>query len=493
MKGFLNAIVWLVSCSAAFAQFGARQPVSSGGPTTIGTAVAVDFDGDGDLDVLSQGVGGLFAFEKTASGFTERHLLDESSMRAMQSADFDGDGLPDVVIGRFTGVVSWYRNLGGFTLGAESPLGGLPGGIREMAVGDLDSNGTLDVCVGAGREVHWYPGATGSFGMSNVLSPTSDGGGNVNALSITDLDGDGRLDIAVRREMRLDWFRQLAGGFGPIQFVTNLTGLGGDMAAGDLDGDGDQDLAWTQGSDAVTWSRNNGDGTFQPGLTLGTYEDFNAGRIVACDFDADQDDDLLVGYTDFDLPTPHIATYFESFGDGTFSAGSSRLGIVRDAADLDSDGDVDWIGGTVSGDVSFWPAEVLDPIGSSYCVAAQNWRTGGARIGALGDSQVAAQDVTLFAKGLPAPGTAGLFFFGGSAIQTPFGDGFRCVGGFTTRVQPPALASSTLTIVRTLDFQADYASAIQAGATLNFQLWYRDPMAMGTGFNLSNGTSVAFQ
>ena len=114
-------------------------------------------------------------------------------------------------------------------------------------------------------------------------------------------------------------------------------------------------------------------------------------------------------------------------------------------------------------------------------------------ISGVGSATAADQDVTLIAEQLPASNKMGLFFFGPTQIQEPFGDGFRCVGGMTRRVQPPVLADGTLTATLMLDFNRFYGQDLVAGANLNFQFWYRDPMAMMNSFNLTNGLNILFQ
>lgn len=54
----------------------------------------------------------------------------------------------------------------------------------------------------------------------------------------------------------------------------------------------------------------------------------------------------------------------------------------------------------------------------------------------LNSFSVAANDLELSITNAP-PSVFGLFFYGSAAIQLPFGDGFRCAGGMTFRLQPP--------------------------------------------------------
>ena len=150
-----------------------------------------------------------------------------------------------------------------------------------------------------------------------------------------------------------------------------------------------------------------------------------------------------------------------------------------------------------AGDCNTYDLEIIGAgpggLGSNYCVGAVNSSGLPGLISGEGSATAANQDVTLIAEQLPAPNTPGIFFFGPTQIQVAFGDGFRCVGGMTRRVQPPAFADGTLTATRMLDFNAFYGQDLVSGANLNFQFWYRDPMAMMNGFNLTNGLNILFQ
>ena len=131
-------------------------------------------------------------------------------------------------------------------------------------------------------------------------------------------------------------------------------------------------------------------------------------------------------------------------------------------------------------------------LGDRFCVGAPNSTGVGATIAASGSDVVLDQDLTLTAVGLPA-GVPGLFFFGPNQVQVAFGDGFRCVGGATRRIQPVAFASGAGAAQRALDFGLPYGTSIQAGTNLSFQFWYRDGMAGMSGFNLSDGIGILWQ
>jgi hypothetical protein len=129
-------------------------------------------------------------------------------------------------------------------------------------------------------------------------------------------------------------------------------------------------------------------------------------------------------------------------------------------------------------------------LGANYCVAAVNSTGYPAVISATGSPSVQLNDLTLEASPLP-PNQFGVFYYGSSAIQVPFGDGFRCVGGQTTRLS--VVNSGDEGVLRTtLDLTSQQAGGISAGATTMFQAWYRDPQGGGQGFNLSDGYMIAF-
>jgi subtilisin family serine protease len=154
-------------------------------------------------------------------------------------------------------------------------------------------------------------------------------------------------------------------------------------------------------------------------------------------------------------------------------------------------------GNVVEAGIDFLRVFELDcddlPIGTSYCVAAPNSTGAGATIRAIGSVVVAQNDVSLAVEGLPA-NKAGLFFFGPTQVQQPFGNGFRCVSGGTLRLGPTQFANAQGVAVRGVDLAAPPALGVIApGATSNFQFWYRDPDASGASFNLSNAVSVTWQ
>ncbi len=133
---------------------------------------------------------------------------------------------------------------------------------------------------------------------------------------------------------------------------------------------------------------------------------------------------------------------------------------------------------------------------SSYCVAAPNSASAlGARIGFAGGTQVHQNNFTLTVDDGP-PGQFGFYFYGPGMMQLPIASGFICVAGDQfgyRRLYPGGQFDAN----GKLDWPIDFAAltgfrAITAGATHNFQCWYRDQMGGMNTSNFSDALSVTF-
>ena len=131
----------------------------------------------------------------------------------------------------------------------------------------------------------------------------------------------------------------------------------------------------------------------------------------------------------------------------------------------------------------------------AYCQTSPNSISSGARMFSFGSLSLSSNTFELISD-FGIPGGSGLFYYGPNQIQTSFGDGFRCVGGQTFRLNPVVQADAFGTATLPVDFTqpptGSGAGLITPGSTWNFQHWYRDVMAGMSGFNLSDGLSVTF-
>ncbi len=274
----------------------------------LSTAVAIDHDLDGDTDLYVSG-----SLTNTWVGPTMDHLLSNDGTGSFTAAglgtwsgfasvlragDVDGDGDADVVIMRHgidaSGSLVPYptfvvRNLGGGTF--ASPVQSGSGAAADMALCDTDGDGDQDILrttIGAG-------GAGGPWEL---------------------LRNDG------------------TGAFATIPGTPAISALF--VAAGDLDGDGDQDVVFDR-----SVFRNTGSGNLEAaGMLPGTCSTPHEGRMTLADMDADGDPDLVT----------EAGRLYINDGSGAFAPPEIFAGGVPGVesvnpppavADIDRDGDLD--------------------------------------------------------------------------------------------------------------------------------------------------------
>lgn len=127
--------------------------------------------------------------------------------------------------------------------------------------------------------------------------------------------------------------------------------------------------------------------------------------------------------------------------------------------------------------------------GTRYCTGAPNSVGSGAVIGSLGERSLAANDFHLTATVLP-PNQFGMFYLGLIGIELPFGEGFRCIGGDTSRILPPVTSDASGFATARVDFTLPHGGLITAGTPVRYQFWYRDPAGGPSGFNLSDALHI---
>ncbi len=365
-------------------------------------AYAYDLDNDGDLDILGAGhavgVSGIAWWENDgAQNFTE-HTIDQNFNDPFHVAavDFDNDGDLDVLAAsNADDEIAWWQNDGDQTF-SKQVIDGAFNGANYVCAADMDDDGDLDA-VGAARygdEIAWWENDIASFtehtlyenfwdfcaadvngdGHADIIGADSigneiillrnDGNENFNSsqieggflgantVDVADIDGDGNLDIlgAASREGDVAWWRGFGNGtFGGMNLIDAVFHWAGDVKAVDLDIDGDIDILGVSSAAGIGlhWWENDGNQNF----TEHTIDSDQLGKnLIVADLEDDADLDILISWAD-------NIYLCENDGAGNFLCypffGAPDVERIY-AIDLDNDGDTDVLDAERNGCITWW-------------------------------------------------------------------------------------------------------------------------------------------
>ncbi|MFE2825183.1 FG-GAP repeat protein [Streptomyces sp. NPDC059271] len=278
----------------------------------------------------------------TAAGLT-LPLAGSAAAATTPRFDFNGDGYADIAVGMPDATVNGKAKAGYVSViygGPQSPSqstgvisqaeAGIPGtpeagdrfgssvapvdvngdGVSELVVGasgesltsdQLKDEGTITVLDGSGWNIKGTTVARGSGEFSSIGRTVATG----------DFDGDGDTDLAYGENSEESGSLRFRPGPLTAAPVTTTTlrrySMGGatrDLATGDFDGDGRDDLA-------ATWKGTEDSGTFitrwdDRAKPVQWYADADRGSsLAAADFDRDGTDDLAIGLVQ---PNPESET-----------------------------------------------------------------------------------------------------------------------------------------------------------------------------------------
>ncbi len=272
----------------------------------------------------------------------------------LDHGDLNGDGHPDLLsTTRVSGALRWHESDGGSPPAFSDHLIDQYGfDMRAAIVADLDGDNDMDIAlceaVASSRNIGWYENTLGD-GSAWVRHQVTTSHDDFFSLAAGDLDGDGDLDLAWQsvNDNSVGWLEN-DGGQPPVfaeRIVSTAVGYAWNVDIADVNGDGHLDLlAAAQTGDAFYWFENNG--APDPAFTqrLIANQD-NATFIKGADINGDGLCDII-GMASGG-PTRGARVYFNNGGSPpTFTPvllhqDLDKSAIHADVADLNLDGDLD--------------------------------------------------------------------------------------------------------------------------------------------------------
>jgi tetratricopeptide (TPR) repeat protein len=239
----------------------------------------LDYDHDGDIDLLVGGQSGLSLWQNSHEGrfedVSDRVGLDESlPVSDVFAADLDSDVAVDLVVARGAGPTRVFENqrTGQFA-GQPEPPGPWPA-ARSLLVDDLDNDGRVDAVLVGEEQLTILPGRGGArsrIGLADMDFRTAE---------LIDFDNDGRLDLILAGAAsggsgagRLAlWHNGGAEGWHDASSAAGIDSISlpepKRIVVADLDGDGDSDLLLITSDGAKVLRNDGGDAAGQLKLRL---------------------------------------------------------------------------------------------------------------------------------------------------------------------------------------------------------------------------------
>ncbi len=519
-------------------------------PTNDRDVQCVDLDGDGWEDIvtattLSDGdpkyishprvyrnkgmVGGVWQGFKYEEARIPQLLVAGSGLAvaprfcSVSVGDVTGDGFPDLYFADYDGTET---------------------GINEPTAWDLNDRLLINDGFGFFTD-------SGTTLMSAAMLNSAFGTSSV----IVDMNGDGVKDVV--KDSALGSPQEVSvsyndpnnvGHFNLFQ-ATAAVGSPYHVNTGDMNHDGKPDMIvsddgqdyakFNMGNDGlgrVIWGANK-----SYAFVSTAHDDGFAGTNLIVDLDGDGFGDSIHADVDVDVPgcdrRCHIyhnpggaigseITLIEEAQQtgsggwkGVVGPTATDLGGTYDVAafDIDNDGDIDLVIGRCTGtqvwmNQKFQPGAAVSycfgdgtgtacPCGNSSLVGdnegcASSLGTGGKLVGSGGPS---VSNDTFHLTGTRMPNSSVLYFQGTTRVAGgaggTFGDGLRCAGGTVVRLGAKTNASGGSVFPSGADPLISIKGVVSAGATRDYQAWYRNSASFCTAstFNLTNGVQAVWQ
>jgi len=279
-----------------------------------------DVDNDGDLDLaIGNSDIALRGIPASAKVYINHNdtlspyptwVFETGGVVAWGDADADGD--LDLVTGSPQGSHIYYNEMG---LLEEDERWSVTENVTSVAWGDFDNDGKLDLALGLAGENKVFLNQTMLIppdyrDIDETGEESDDDHSAILSTAWGDMDGDGDLDLAVGSAGASIKIYNNEDGILALNpsWTSNQTGTTASLAWGDIDGDGDLDLAVGNGSlglklpeleliyyEEPNYIYENKNGILQPTPLWTSAEDDPTSSLAWGDVDGDNDLDLAVG------------------------------------------------------------------------------------------------------------------------------------------------------------------------------------------------------
>jgi len=230
----------------------------------------IDFDHDGDLDLMlgvlgmlfpsNDKIGSVVILENDGASNFKKHLVVEKIARVsdVRAGDLDNDGDMDLAVAQFgydDGETRWIENLGNWEF--QSHILQYLSGPVNVEIVDIDKDNDLDIISLVSQEweeIYCYINDGNGQFQPNLLFGSSNQDYGSSGISLSDLDLDGDVDILYTNGDAFDyippqgrpwhgvqWLENKGGLVFEFHRICNLTGAT-NVRATDIDNDKDLDL-----------------------------------------------------------------------------------------------------------------------------------------------------------------------------------------------------------------------------------------------------------
>jgi hypothetical protein len=273
-----------------------------------------------------------------------------------------------------------YHERNQTSFGSMVEIGTTPNIISDIAVGDLDNNGTTDLVTAYSQHIKWRNSRSPFSSPSSWTSSPSQFYGN--SVDLGDLDKDGDLDILVTDGTGIFIYQNPVnpGGVDPWTFLWTSSVVGSmgpsiiTLKFADFDNDGDLDIVSANSSSIVVWENPKKPGGdpwtfFSWGTnTVGNTGNSQLSDVEVADVDLDGLNDVVSGDSALlriwkNDGTPFTDPWLDA------QAGVTLIQCTDvEVGDLDNDGDADILSGSAIIGLAIYvnPREAGDPFAIAW-------------------------------------------------------------------------------------------------------------------------------